>query len=587
MSVHNDVANILGKLQALARERRSDDPLLETFFGRYYREVVDNDADDRRLDDAYAAGVAHLHLGRIREPGTTLVEVLSPEVERDGWETDSSILMFVTDDVPFLVDTVRMVLDRYGLGIHLLVHPMLGVERDSDNRATAIGPGVGKVEAWTQIELDRCPPDIRRAVENDVRAAIENVQHVVEDFGPMRERLLALAGDDPLLAWMGDQHFVFLGSASYTRDGSDLVLQEGSQLGEYRSGGMLDPTVIDPPVSQSDGRLVVARTDAVANIHRAVRMTSLAIRPSGSNEEHRFVGLLGSAAYRQSVFAIPVIGERAEAVIEIVGVSVESHTGRAVRNVVETLPRDVVFEIGTYELAEIVNEIVGLQERRIVRVFDVSEPVGPWTTVLVYVPRSRFTAALPDAVAALVKEFYGGDVRDLATLLGTSSLARISMTVRADVVDDPDQLAQAIDAASTTWEEQARESLIDVLGEIEGQRVFAVVQGSVPAGYQARVRPSIAVGDLVHVAALLAPQTGDELAPQVLTSFGHYFDAAEGRWRFRVFLCNRAATIAELVPILEHLGLPALDEYPSEFESGDDRVFLYDLGVDVGDSTID
>jgi len=587
MSVHNDVADILNKLQALAREHRSDDPLLETFLGRYYREVRDHEADDRRLVDAYAAGVAHLNMGRIREPGSTLVKVLSPEVERDGWETDSSILMFVTDDVPFLVDTVRMVLDQYGLGIHLLVHPMLGVERDAENRISAIGPGIGKVEAWTQIELDRCPPEIRHLVEQDVRSAIENVQHVVEDFGPMRERLLSIAGGDPLLAWMGEQHFVFLGAASYTREGSELFLQEGSELGEYREGGALDPYVIDPPVSDSAERLVVARTDAVANIHRAVRMTSLAIRPPGSNEEHRFVGLLGSAAYRKSVFAIPVIGERAEEVIDIVGASIESHTGRAVRNVVETMPRDVIFEISTAELAEIVTEIVGLQERRIVRVFDVSEPVGPWTTVLVYVPRSRFTATLPEAVANLVGQYYGGDVRDLTTLLGTSSLARISMTVRADVIDDPDRLAEAIDLASTTWEEEARRALIDVLGEVEGMRVFGVVSGHVPADYQARVRPPAAVGDLVHVAEMLSPRFDDETPAQVLTSFGREFDAARGQWRFRVFLCNRAATIAELVPMLEYLGLPALDEHPSEFGSGDDRVFLYDLGVDVGDLTID
>jgi glutamate dehydrogenase len=587
MSVHNDVADILNKLQALAREHRSDDPLLETFLGRYYREVRDHEADDRRIDEAYAAGVAHLHLGRVREPGTTLVKVLSPEVERDGWETDSSILMFVTDDVPFLVDTVRMVLDRYGLGIHLLVHPMLGVERDSENRIIAIGPGIGKVEAWTQIEIDRCPPDIRRRVEHDVRTAVENVQHVVEDFGPMRERLLSVMGDDPLLAWLGDQNFVFLGAVTYARDGSELTLQEGSELGEYRDGGLLDPYGIDPPVSDSDQRLVVARTDEVANIHRAVRMTSLAIRPPGTNEEYRFVGLLGSAAYRQSVFAIPVIAERAEAVISAVGVSVESHTGRAVRNVVETLPRDVIFEIDAAELAEIVAEIVGLQERRIVRVFDVSEPVGPWTTVLVYVPRSRFTATLPEAVADLVREYYGGDVRDLATLLGTSSLARISMTVRADVLDDPDRLVEAIDAVSTTWEEEARRALVDVLGEVEGQRVFGVVNGSVPADYQARVRPAAAVGDLVHVAEMMSPSSDDKPAPQVLTSFGRELDAAHGQWRFRVFLCNRAATIAELVPMLEHLGLPALDEHPSEFGNGGDRVFLYDLGVDIGDATID
>ncbi len=117
-------------------------------------------------------------------------------------------------------------------------------------------------------------------------------------------------------------------------------------------------------------------------------MTSIAVRPPGEQREVRFVGLLGSAAYRQSVFAIPVIGERAHEVVARVGATIESHTGRAVRNVIETLPRDVVFEAGIEELTELVGAIVGLQERRIVRVFDVREPVGPWTTVLAYVPQT-------------------------------------------------------------------------------------------------------------------------------------------------------------------------------------------------------
>ncbi len=112
----------------------------------------------------------------------------------------------------------------------------------------------------------------------------------------------------------------------------------------------------------------------------------------------RFVGLLGSAAYRQSVFAIPGIGQRADEVVDAVGATVESHTGRAVRNVIETLPRDVVFESGVEELTDLVSAITGLQERHIVRVFDLTEPVGPWTTVFVYVPQSRFTAALPELV---------------------------------------------------------------------------------------------------------------------------------------------------------------------------------------------
>ena len=144
---------------------------------------------------------------------------------------------------------------------------------------------------------------------------------------------------------------------------------------------------------------MLARTDAVSTIHRDARMLCVWVRPPGADLEHRFLGLLGSSAYRESVFAIPVLADRANEVIELSGASLQSHTGRGIRNVIETLPRDLAFELDSHTLAQLVIDIVGLQERRIVRAFDVAEPVGPWTTVLVYLPRTRFTAALPEVVA--------------------------------------------------------------------------------------------------------------------------------------------------------------------------------------------
>jgi glutamate dehydrogenase len=85
--------------------------------------------------------------------------MLSPEIERDGWRSERSVLMFVTDDVPFLVDTVRMVLDRHGLGIQLLVPPMLPVVRDEQHRLVGFDDDLppDRLEAWTLVELDRCP----------------------------------------------------------------------------------------------------------------------------------------------------------------------------------------------------------------------------------------------------------------------------------------------------------------------------------------------------------------------------------------------------------------------------------------------
>jgi glutamate dehydrogenase len=156
-------------------------------------------------------------------------------------------------------------------------------------------------------------------------------------------------------------------------------------------------------------------------------------------------------------------------------------------------------------------------------VFDVTEPVGPWTTVFAYVPQSRFTALLPELVAALVSEHYGGEIRDLETLVGASSLARISMTVRARPLDDNSRLVASIDRASRTWGERARDALVDLLGEVEGHRVWSVVAETVPADYEARVRPEAAVGDLVNVEMMLS---GSE---EIITSFGRSLDAVDGR----------------------------------------------------------
>ncbi len=615
MNVHTEVAETLDKLAAMAQERRPDDQVLREFIQRYYRELPDEDADDRRLDDAYAAAVTHLTLGRRRAHGDVLVRVLSPKSDRDGWRTERSVLMFVTDDIPFLVDTVRMVLDRHGLGIHLLVHPTLSFVRDGNDEivrfadtaradaadvVTAPGGGVpddasdaGVVEAWVLIELDRCPPDLEQRLEADVSTAIDDVMRVVADFVPMRDRMRSLADGDRLLEWLGDQHFVLLGAASFDRligaDGTpNLRLQPGTELGEYRPEARLDASDPTTPSKPGDDQTVIARTEAVSTIHRAARMTCISIRPAadGGSVEHRFVGLLGSGAYRESVFAIPTIGDHAREVLDLAGTSEVSHLGRSVKHVVETLPRDVVFELDSHTLAELVIDIVGLQERRIVRVFEVAEPVGPWTTVFVYVPQARFESALPEQIRHLVEKHYASESRDLHTLVGASSLARITMTVRSSDRVDLERLAAAVDDVSTTWDERAETAICDVLGDIAGRSTFAAVRDAIPTDYRARVAPEASTGDLVNVARLL--DTEPDSTESLSTSLGRAVDAPENQWRFRVFRRGTASTIAELVPLLDHLGLHAVDERPYAFDFPSGAVHLYDIGVRVdADSKFD
>jgi glutamate dehydrogenase len=574
MQVQSDLAAALEQLAGMARARHPDDDVLAEFLPRYYHELPEFDVDDRKLEDVLAVAASHLELGRVRAPGHTIVHVENPP--DDSSLTGRSLLFVVADDVPFMVDSIRIALERHGLDVHLLVHPMLGVERDGAGRITSLSGPI--VEAWTQIEIDRCDDDLARTIETEVQAVIGEVQRVVADYLAMRARLDSHKALDPLIGWLANDHFMFLGAADYQRTSEGLLVPvAGSELGQIDADGGTDP----PPAATSDV-LTIARTDNQSTIHRPERRVCISVRPPGGAVEHRFFGLLGARVYRTSVFDIPTVGGRARAVLELSEADPDSYLGRAVRTAIETLPRELVFELDENTLAELVIAIVGLQERQLVRVFDVPELVGPWRTVLVFLPRNRFTGSLPDGVADSVAAAYGGERGDLATMIGTSTLARISMAVRrpADVpLPDLELLAKKIDELSTSWIERLRGSLVSTLGEVEGQRLFDGVGRHVPPDYLGTVAAAHAIGDLQRIDWLLS---GGESQPTDLTSaLVRDEDAPAGEYRFRVYRRDAEIVLAELLPRLDHLGLIALDEHPYGFHTSSGDVFVYDIGVRV------
>ncbi len=321
---------------------------------------------------------------------------------------------------------------------------------------------------------------------------------------------------------------------------------------------------------------MMARADTVSTVFRPQRLSVLIVRdPETTGLQHRFVGLLSTGAQRASVLDIPGFGDQIAGELGLVGEGAHSHSGRAARTVLENLPRDVVLELSPVEVADLVREIVGLQERRVVRVFEVPEPAGLWTTVLVYFPRNRFTAELPERLADIVADAYGANVRTFESFVSASSLARVTVSVRRPSIDsyaDLDALERTIDEQSISWTERLRAALVSELGEGNGHRLFDVAGRSAPAAYRAAVTPERAVADLRRIDEVL---TGDS---DIVVAFGHDLDTIAGEWRMRVYRRGTAMALSDLLPLLDHLGFVALDEQPYTFRVGNERVHLYDIG---------
>ena len=464
----NGVAEALGRLCDMAALRRPDDPLLVRFLPLYYSELPAGDVDDRKLDDIYAVAVAHLSLARVRAPGEAVVRVLSPDRERDGWHSQHSVLLVVTDDMPFLVDTMRLVLERMGLGVHLLVHPMLTVQRDE--RAPAHRRRVGRRRrrraSSRRGRRSRSTAPTRRRRRSSRRAIARRCRR----RAPRRRRL------------PGDARSAWRRSATSTRScrGSPPASScssgpptttspttARSRCGPAASSASLATSRASPTPARCrrDRPVVIARTDATARVFRADRQAVVAVDlRRRARRTSRFVGLLATNAYRVSVLDIPGVGEAVADALDLSEARMHSHTGRATRTVLENLPRDLVLEQEPTAVARLVAAIVGLQERQLVRVFEVPEPVGPW------IDGARVPAAQPvhrrAARAHRRRRRHGlrgraADVRAVPRrqLAGPHRGERAPPERRRRPVD-LEALERLVDELSTSWSDRLRAALV-------------------------------------------------------------------------------------------------------------------------------
>src|SRR6201991_2864270 len=199
----------------------------------------------------WAALIAdRLAFARERTPGKAKVRVYNP-----GVSGTRAVVEVVTDDMPFLVDTVSMVAAAHA-DIHAIIHPVVPVVRSSSGALEAMGTGE-KTESIMRFEIDRIDDTELDVVKANVYTALSDVREAVDDWRAMRGKMVEIADDlgkralpytaeevreaSEFLRWVADEHFTFMGYREYevAADAGDEVLKtvEGSGLGILRAGG--------------------------------------------------------------------------------------------------------------------------------------------------------------------------------------------------------------------------------------------------------------------------------------------------------------------------------------------------------------
>ena len=485
------LAQLGGRLPA------GDAALADRFVRLFYRDVAAADLVERDPLDLYGAALALFRFGQERRPGAPKLRVYNPRLEQHGWQSVHTIVEIVNDDMPFLVDSVGMELNRHGLGVHLVIHPLATVRRDAQGRLLDLGPasgdGEGTRESFMHVEVDRqSDPDRLARLETDLLRILGDVRAAVTDWRAMRDKVGEVIDDlkagaarlpaaeldeaEAFLRWLAGDHFTFLGYSTYELEadpalGTQLRRVKGTGLGilrGYDEGGRSRSFASLPPEVRDRARepeppVAVAKAQARSTVHRPTYLDFIGVKRFAAGGEvageHRFLGLFTSAAYSLSPRAIPLLRRKVEQVAERSGFTRSGHAGKALAHILETYPRDELFQTPADQLFRVATEILQVQDRQKLRLFVRPDPYGRFAACLVYVPRDRYNTAVRERMQRLLEEALHGSETEFQAQVGESPLARLLFTVRtpdgipADL--DVEALERRLVEASQGWSRAA------------------------------------------------------------------------------------------------------------------------------------
>ncbi len=584
---------LIDRIAALAEAAKPEARPADRFVRAFYKNVPPDDILNRRPEDLFPGPATLWQFMAERRPGRAKIRLIDPRDPAHGWTGGRTVLQIVNDDMPFLVDSVTAALNTLGLTVQLVIHPIVPVERDGHGKLLGLAPGLtGDLkESVMQIELGgRVASDKSEAiieslerVLGDVRAAVvdwgvmnKRVEHIIDDLGsaalPVPASEAAEVG--AFLTWLVANNFTFLGYREYAFDQEGLAIVADAGRGILRNDaylvfdGLRHFTTLSPDVQQflrSPQLMMISKSNQKSTVHRPAQLDTVGIKTFDANGDvsgqKLIVGLFTSASYGHPPGSVPVLRRKVHRCIERSGFAPDSHDGKALQHILDTYPRDELFQIGEEELFQTALGILHLQERQRIALFMRQDPFERFVSALVYVPRDRLSAEVRRRMAAILEQAYDGKLQSETLHIEESALARMHFIITTvpgqQRETETAKIEQLLVEAGRVWADRLGDALAARLGAERTAELLPRFADALPNAYVERFAAAAAVADIEQI---LAVESGAPVALIVDRSR----PGASAALKLKTFHAADPIALSDVLPMLENLGLKVINEIPFE-----------------------
>ena len=588
----------------------------EAFVRLFYKDVPPDDMAGRSVDSLYGAALTLYKFAQKRPSANAAkIRVYNPDLEEHGWKSDHTVIEMINTDMPFLVDSVTSALNEFDLTVHLVIHPIMRIARDDRGElqsVEAVENSDASRESVMHLEIDEQTDEaVLRKISDRLEDVLTDVSLSVEDWQAMLSKVAevldgirtaptGISAEDQkeaqdFLGWVHNDHFTFLGYREYKFSGTGkkakVDVNPQSQLGilrregthifdELRQIGNLS-TEVQAFVAQPS-LLMVTKANKQSTVHRPVHLDTIVVKQFDDEGkvvgQHLFVGLFTSVAYNLSPRLIPLLRMKLAETIKRAGFPPASHDAKALVNILETFPRDELFQIELDDLYHICMGILHLQERQRIALFVRRDAFERFVSCQVFCPRDRFSTKLRMKFQSVIEAAFDGKVTAHYTLIGDSPLARLHLLVKTTPGELPEynvtDIERQLVETARDWADTLRQVLVREMGEERGLTLYRRYGESFTGDYRDRFGVDTAALDIDRIEDVIK-------SSDLRVNLYRPIEAAENELRFKIYNPGAPVPLSDVLPMLENMGLKVITENPFKVEPRDTdvNVRIHDFGV--------